>query len=107
MAEPMYARISRFEGISVTPELAAQIEAVLKPILEALEGWQGTFQLLDESGTNAVTINFFDTAENMAAAEPIFEGLATRLESLSGQLGGSRTAVERYRVVSEMRPEAS
>ena len=99
----MYARISRFEGITVTPELAAQVEEALGPILEELDGWQGAMQLLDESGTSAVTINFFDTAESMAAAEPTFEALAERLGELREQLGGSRTSIERYQVVSEQR----
>jgi hypothetical protein len=99
----MYARISRFEGITATPELAAQVEEALGPILDGLDGWQGSIQLLDESGTNAVTINFFDTAESMAAAEPTFEALAERLGELREQLGGSRASIEHYQVVSERR----
>lgn len=97
----MYARISRFEGISVTPELAGQIEEKIAPILDGMTGWQGGMQLVDLGGGNALTISFFDTEENMKAAEPTFEELPQKLGELREQLGGERTSVERYEVVSK------
>jgi hypothetical protein len=99
----MYARISRFEGINVTPELAQEVEEKVTPILESLEGWQGGMQLLDSSAGNVLTINLFDTEEHMRAAEQTFEEMPQRLEGLRERLGGARTSVERYQVVSERR----
>jgi hypothetical protein len=66
-----------------------------------MSGWQGGMQLVDLGGSKALTLSFFDTEENMKAAEPTFEEMPQKLGDLRDRLGGERTSVEHYEVVSK------
>lgn len=105
----MFARMATF---SVTdPERAAGMsgrirEAVL-PVTERLQGWQGATQMLDRKAGKLAVIHFFDTAENMEAAEPTFESMPQQFsEDLRQQIqeiAAGRQAVEKYEVLGEHR----
>lgn len=103
----MFARVSRFEGINEpTPEVAAAVEERVMPILEGMTGWLGGMQLVDRAGAKVLTVSFFDTLENLQAAEPTFEEMPQRLGDLRDRMGGERTSVERYEVLGQRFPSS-
>ena len=61
-------------------------------------------ELVDRSSGKAMTVSFFDSEENMRAAEPTCEEeLPRRLGEFMGQWVGRRTSVERYEVAVDER----
>ena len=51
-----------------------------------------------------VVIQFFDSEENMEAAEPTFEEMPRQLgQELMQQLSGRRSSVEKFKVLAERR----
>ncbi len=105
----MFARMATFNVTD--PESAAGMSARIReaalPVLEQLQGWQGATQLLDRQSSKLAVIHFFDTAENMEAAEPTFESMPQKLpEDVRQQVqkvAGGRQTVERYEVLGEHR----
>jgi hypothetical protein len=88
-------------------EMADRIQDAVRPIVDSMNGWQGVTQLYDRDGGKLVLIHYFDTRENLDAAEPTFEELPQRFdESLREQVrrvAGGRQSVERFEVTAEMR----
>jgi hypothetical protein len=102
----MFARMATFEGVD--PEAANrtldEVRARVEPLMGRLDGYQGYLDLLDRSSGKAVTLAFFDTEQNLKAAEPTFdEEMPRQLGDLIGPWAGRRTAVERYEVVVDRR----
>jgi hypothetical protein len=84
--------------------VGAEAEARLRPLVEGLAGYQGFLELGSSSG-NTISITFFDSDENAAAAEPTFdEEMPKALGDLFEGFAGRRISVERYLVVSDSRP---
>ncbi len=100
----MFARVATFEAIDV--ESAQQtIERVrdrIREILEGTTGWQGVLQLVDRGGGKVLTINLFDTEENMQAAEPTFESMPQQIPEVR-EMAGGRSSVQRFEVLAETR----
>ena len=102
----MFARVATFEGVEasgVEQTLEKARERVI-PILEGLPGWRGATQLYDDRNGKVMVINFFDSEENMEAAEPTFEDLPRQLgQELMQQIAGKRRSVEKFKVLAERR----
>ena len=94
----MFARIARFEGIDVA-EMERTMDVVHargEPIVRGMAGYRGYVELVDRASTTALTIVFFDSEENLRAADPtIEEEMPRQLADLFGQWAGRRTSVER------------
>jgi hypothetical protein len=107
----MFARVARFEGLNVATaaQTIDEVRRRREPLMRGLPGYQGHLDLVDRSSGKAVTIAFFDTEQNMIAAERTFdEEMPKRLGHLVGtwagdRTAGHRTAVERYEVVADSR----
>jgi allantoicase len=102
----MYARIATFEGVDMdaADRTMDQARERIEPIMRKLNGFQGYMELIDRSSGKATTVSFFDSEENMRAAEPTFdEEMPKQLGDLMEQWAGHRAAVERYEVVVDER----
>ena len=102
----MFARVATFEGVdaATSQETLDAIRERVTEILEQLPGWQGATQMVDERNQKVVVIQFFDTEENMEAAEPTFEEMPSRLgPELAERVAGRRRSVEKFRVLAERR----
>jgi hypothetical protein len=102
----MVARVASFEGINVevAEQTMAEAEAIIRPLIESLAGYQGFLELVSADG-KALSITFFDTDENAQAAEPTFdEEMPRRLGDVFTSWEGRRTSVARYSVVADSRP---
>jgi exonuclease VII small subunit len=101
----MFARIATFEGVDsqTSDETYEEIRAKAEPIVEALAGWQGATQLIDRRSGKTVVIHYFDTEENMEAAESTFEDMPRRLGEVVQKIAGGRTSVEKYEVLADRR----
>ncbi len=103
----MYARVAQFEGVNVEQAESTMKEADerMEPILRSIEGLQGSMELVDKSSGKFIGISFFDTEENMKAAERIFdEEMPKALGDLMDKWEGRRTSVDRYEIVGDRRP---
>ena len=101
----MYARVARFEGINVAAAEAtmAQAEEVLRPMMEALDGYAGHLELIGADG-NGISVTFFDTQQQAEAAEPTFDvEMPKRLGDLFQQWEGRRVEAGGYNVVVDER----
>jgi allantoicase len=102
----MFARMATFEGVDAdaSDQAMGQVRERVEPLMRALSGYRGYVDLMDRSSGKAVTIAFFDTEENLNAAEPTFdEEMPKQLGDLMGPWAGRRTAVERFEVVVDER----
>ena len=101
----MVARVASFEGINVevAKRTMGEAEAVVRPMIEGLAGYQGFVELLAANG-KAFSITFFDTLEDAEAAETTFdEEMPRQLGDLYKDWEGRRVSVARYKVLSESR----
>ena len=102
----MFARIATFEGVDIA---AAErtLDAVrerIEPLLRGMTGYQGLMELVDRGSGRALTLTFFDSEENLRAAEPTFEEeMPRQLGELMGEWAGRRSSVERYEVLLDER----
>ena len=101
----MIARVASFEGVNVAAarETMDEAEAILRPLIQGLDGVKGVMQLLADNG-KVLAITLFDSEAAATAAEPVFD------EELPRQLGhifqaweGRRTAVDHYEVAVDSR----
>jgi hypothetical protein len=102
----MHARIATFESTDAAADekLMDQVMDIAQPIIRGMEGIQGHMELVDRGSGRALSISLFDTEENAAAAEPIFdEEMPKALGELMQQFSGRRTSVERYDVLVDER----
>jgi allantoicase len=98
----MHARVATFEGVDVAASAATMEEANrrVEPLIREMRGLQRAVDLADRSSGRMLSIAFFDSEENMNAAEPIFDEEMPRvLGDLMENWSGRRTSVERYEVV--------
>ena len=106
----MFARIATFQSTdpAADEKLMPQAMEIVEPIIRGMTGIQGYLELADRSSGKSLSITFFDTEENAAAAEPIFdEEMPEALGDLMQQFSGSRLSVERYEVLAEERVPSS
>ena len=99
----MVARVASFEGVNVqaAERTMDQAESIIRPLMEALDGYQGHLELLASDG-KVLSIALFDSEENARAAEPTFdEEMPRQLGDVFKDWEGRRVSVERYRVLSE------
>jgi hypothetical protein len=101
----MIARVASFEGVNVdvARSTMAEAESVVRPLVEALPGYEGYLELMTSDG-KGLSITFFDSAEHAEAAEPTFdEEMPRRLGDLFKDWEGRRVSVDRYDVVADSR----
>jgi hypothetical protein len=101
----MVARVASFEGINLeaAERTMDQAEAIVRPMVESLTGYQGRLDLVSGDG-KYISITFFDTEENAKAAEPTFdEEMPRKLGEIFGSWEGRRVARDVYNVVSDSR----
>jgi hypothetical protein len=101
----MYARIARFEGVNVAAAEATMGEAeeVIRPMVEALDGYRGHLELIAADG-DAISVTFFDSQQAAEAAEPTFdEEMPKKLGKYFTDWEGRRVAVGGYNVVIDER----
>jgi hypothetical protein len=101
----MFARVATFEGINREAAKATmdQAEAIVRPMVEALAGYQGFLHLVAPNGTS-ISITLFDTEANAEAAEPTFdEEMPRKLGEIFGDWEGRRVSAERYEVLVDER----
>ena len=100
------ARVAIFEGINMEAAQATmdEAEAVIRPMVRALPGYEGTRELASADG-KFISVTFFDSEENARAAEPMFdEEMPAKLGHIFEQWAGTRTSVGIFQVVGEDRP---
>ena len=105
----MFARMATFEGVEASgvEQTLEKARQCVIPILDGLPGWRGATQLYDDRNGKVMVINFFDSEENMEAAEPTFEEMPSRLgPELAERVAGRRRSVEKFRVLAERRVES-
>ena len=101
----MVARVAIFEGVNVEAARATmdEAEAIIRPIIEALPGYQGVSELVSDDG-HFISITYFDTAENAAAAEPTFdEEMPAKLGHIFSEWAGRRISAGVFTVAAEDR----
>src|ERR671931_2559204 len=94
----MYARVASFENMdpSLTDDLVGRIRERVPDLERELPGARGTLGLLDREARRSLGITFFDSAEAIEEAAPVFERMG---EEIPEQMRGRRAAVEVYEVV--------
>lgn len=102
----MVARVAIFEGVNIEAAQSTmdEAEAVIRPLVEALPGYQGITELASADG-KFISVTLFDSEENAKAAEPVFDQeMPAKLGHIFQQWAGTRTSVDVYMVVGEDRP---
>ncbi len=105
----MFARVATFNITDRTAvdEMGERIRGAVTPIVESLRGWQGATQLLDREGGQMLVMQYFDSRENMDAAEATFETLPQRLpddvKDVVRRVASGRQSVQRFEVLAETR----
>ena len=102
----MFARIATFDGVDIAEE-ERTLDAVrerVEPLMRGMAGFRGYMELVDRRAGRALTVSFFDSEENMQAAESTFEEeMPKQLGELMGPWAGRRSAVDRYEVLVDER----
>lgn len=102
----MVARVAIFESTdpAADEQLMGQAMEIVEPMIRGLNGIQGYMELADRRSGKSISISFFDTEDNAAAAEPVFdEEMPRALGDLMQQFSGRRTGVDRYDVLVDER----
>jgi hypothetical protein len=101
----MIARVATFEGINIENARSTmdEAEAVIRPLMEGLAGYQGRLDLANLDG-QFVSITFFASEEDATAAEPTFdEELPRQFGEIFASWEGTRTSVALHTVVIDER----
>jgi hypothetical protein len=101
----MVARVASFEGVDLAKArgMLDDVEAVLRPLVEGLPGYRGTLDLVSGNGKQ-LSVAFFDSEENAAAAEHVFdEDMPRALGAIFESWEGRRVSVDRYEVLVDQR----
>ena len=101
----MIARVASFEGVNVEVAQATMDEAmsIIRALVEPLAGYRGQLELATADG-KVLSITFFDSEEDAAAAEPTFdEAMPTALGGIFKEWAGRRVGVDRYVVGADER----
>ena len=99
----MIARVASFEGVNVdaAQNTMDEAEAIIRPMLEGLTGYQGAMDLVSPDG-KFLSITLFDSIENAQAAEPTFDQeMPAKLGHIFQEWAGHRVSVDRYEVASQ------
>ena len=102
----MVARVATFESTdpAADEQLMGQAMEIVEPMIRGLNGIQGYMELADRKSGKSISISFFDTEDNAAAAEPVFdEEMPRALGDLMQQFSGRRTGVDRFDVLVDER----
>ena len=91
----MFARLATFEGVDVgrAEQVTEEARDRLRSIVEGLEGWQGVLQLVDRESGTLMTLQLFDSEENLRAAEQTFEDMPNQVPEVR-QIAGRRSSVK-------------
>jgi hypothetical protein len=97
----MYARVATFEDVDISR--AKDVESAIReralPRIKELSGWSGSITLVDREQRRVVTIGFFQTKEDIEAAEPTYEQIPSLLpDDLRQIVAGTRRSVDVYEV---------
>jgi hypothetical protein len=101
----MIARVASFEGVNVEAAKSTmdEADAILRPMLQGLDGYQGALELFAPDG-KFMSITLFDSVENAEAAEPTFDQeMPAKLGHIFQEWAGRRVSVDRYEVAAEDR----
>jgi hypothetical protein len=101
----MVARVASFEGVNVqvAERTFDQGEAIIRPLVESLAGYQGHLELMSSNG-KVLSITLFDSESSAQAAEQTFdEEMPRRLGDLFKDWEGRRVSVDLYDVASDAR----
>ncbi len=101
----MVARVASFEAVDAqeAERTMDQAEAIVRPIIENLGGYQGHLELVSSNG-KVLSITLFDSAASAQAAEPTFdEEMPRQLGDLFKGWEGRRISVDHYNVLAEAR----
>ena len=101
----MIARVASFEDVNVqaAQDTMDQAEAIIRPLLEGLDGYQGAMELVSPDG-KFLSITLFDSMENAQAAEPTFDQeMPEKLGHIFQEWAGRRVSVDRYEVAAQDR----
>ncbi|MCA1708320.1 MAG: hypothetical protein LC808_35605 [Actinobacteria bacterium] len=101
----MVARVASFEGVNAqeAEKTMDQAEAIIRPLVESLDGYQGHLELVSSNG-KVLSITLFDSEENTQAAEQTFdEEMPRQLADLFKDWEGRRVSVDRYKVLADSR----
>jgi heme-degrading monooxygenase HmoA len=95
--DPMYARVAAFEGRDMN--LAEQLSEKVRDRArheDAIPGAHGFLMLIDREQGTALGITLFATEEEIRAAEPAFEKMASTIPE---EMRGRRVSVDIYEVL--------
>ncbi len=101
----MVARVASFEGVNAqeAEKTMDQAEAIIRPLVESLDGYQGHLELVSSNG-KVLSITLFDSEETAQAAEQTFdEEMPRQLGDLFKDWEGRRVSVDRYKVLADSR----
>jgi hypothetical protein len=90
-------------NVQAAQDTMDQAEAIIRPLLEGLDGYQGAMELVSPDG-KFLSITLFDSMENAQAAEPTFDQeMPEKLGHIFQEWAGRRVSVDRYEVAAEDR----
>jgi hypothetical protein len=91
----MWARVAAFEGTDVE---RARAEVGRRPPEDLIPaGLRGVLSLVDADGKRQLFISFFDSREQVEAAEPVFERMG---DEIPEELRGRRVSRDYYEVAA-------
>ncbi len=92
----MFARVSTFTGTSdQVDEAVSQAREDVMPRLEQLDGYRGSYFLVDRENGKTLAVTFWESEEAMRASE---EEANTLRSEAADALGTQMVGVERYEV---------
>ncbi len=92
----MFARVSTFTGTSdQVDEAVSQVRESVMPRLEQLDGYRGSYFLVDRENGKTLAVTFWESEEAMRASE---EEANTLRSEAADALGTQMVGVERYEV---------
>ena len=92
----MFARVSTFTGTSdQVDEAVSQVRESVVPRLEQLDGYRGSYLLVDRENGKTLAVTFWESEEAMSASE---EEANTLRSEAAEALGTQMVGVERYEV---------
>jgi hypothetical protein len=97
----MFVRVLTLDGIDPdkVDEFREGAREGTRPIVEGLEGYRGAVFMLDRGGRRLRNAVFFESEENVRAAESAFETMPQHLpEELRAMVGQAKRSVDVFEV---------
>jgi heme-degrading monooxygenase HmoA len=92
----VFARVSTFTGTSdQVDEAIRQVREDVVPRLEELDGYRGSYLLVDRQNGKSLAVTFWESEEAMSASE---EAANTLRSEAADAFGTQMVGVERYEV---------